>query len=448
MSRFVSVVTILLLGLAPQAIAASTDPWSSVDPTGQKVVFWHNHTRGRQEALAAIVQEFNRSNPYRIMVTQEYQGRYEDIFHKMLGVLNTSDVPDLVVAYQNQAATYQLAGGLIDLTSLLNSPKWGLSSEEQSDFFPAFFRQDIFPIFHQARLGLAPNRSLEVLYYNREWLRELGVDAPPATPDEFKTVACKAAKMPFSKATGAGGSMGYVVDFEASHLASWVFALGGEIFDEQKMAYTYNTPAARLTLTFLRDLFKAGCAAAVSERFGDQADFGAGRVLFTTASSSALPFYKDAVDNGARFGWSVAPLPFLTPTPVMNVYGASVSLPKTTPRRQLAAWLFVKYYTSPPVQAKWSMAANYFPVRRSAAASLQDYFERNPAYKTAFDLLAFSRYEPSVPGYDFVRDLVAKAMAAILIQGVEVQGSLEKLTKESNDILQEQMRGLPTGPKQ
>ena len=27
----------------------------------------------------------------------------------MLTILNTADVPDLVVAYQNQAATYQLA---------------------------------------------------------------------------------------------------------------------------------------------------------------------------------------------------------------------------------------------------------------------------------------------------------------------------------------------------
>lgn len=448
MYRSVFVLTVLLLCLAPQVIAASNDPWLSVDPAGQKIVFWHNHTRGRQEALAAIVQEFNRNNPYRITVTQEHQGRYQDIFHKMLGVLNTPDAPDLVVAYQNQAATYQLAGGLLDLTSLIDSPKWGLASEEQNDFFPAFFRQDIFPIFRHARLGLAPNRSMEVLYYNIDWLRELGFNAPPATPDEFKAVTCKAAKTPFSKVTARAGSMGYAMDFDASHLASWVFALGGEIFDEQKMAYTYNSPAAQQTMTFLRDLFKSGCAAAVSERFGDQTDFGTGRLLFTTASSSALPFYKDAVDNGARFAWSVAPLPFLTPTPVVNVYGASVSLPKTTPQRQLAAWLFVKYYTSPSVQAQWGMAANYFPVRRSAAASLQHYFEHNPAYKTAFDLLAFSKYEPSVPGYDFVRDLVAKAMAAILIQGVEVRGALEKLNKESNEILLEQMRGLPTGPKE
>jgi hypothetical protein len=39
-------------------------------------------------------------------------------------------------------------------------------------------------------------------------------------------------------------------------------------------------------------------------------------------------------------------------------------------------------------------------------------------------------------------------MAAILIQGAEVRGTLEKLNRESNEILLEQMRGLPTAPKQ
>jgi multiple sugar transport system substrate-binding protein len=447
MQRFVPLSTVLLLMLASWTLAAADDPWAGVDPTGRQIVFWHNHTRGRQQALQAIVQEFNRTNAYRITVTQEHQGRYEDIFHKMLGVLNTPDVPDIVVAYQNQAATYQLGGALLDLTSLVNSPKWGLSQEEQQDFFPAFFHQDLFPTFQNARLGLAPNRSTEVLYYNADWLRELGYDAPPTTPEAFTAMACKASKTPFSRAMGKGGGMGYALDLDASHLASWIFAFGGDVFDAQQLAYTYDSPAAQQAMTFLRELFAAGCAATVSEPFGDQTDFGTGRLLFTTASSSGLPFYQDAVDKGARFAWSVAALPHTTPTPVMNVYGASVSLPKSTPQRQLAAWLFVKYYTSPQVQAQWGMAANYFPVRRSAAASLQEYFRHNPAYKTAFDLLAFSKYEPAVPGYDFVRDLVAKAMAAIVTQGVEVQNTLAKLNKESNAILQEQMRGLPGSPK-
>jgi multiple sugar transport system substrate-binding protein len=446
MHRIIPLSAMLLL-LVSWTLVAASDPWSTVDPTGQKIVFWHNHTRGRQQALQAIVEAFNRTNPYRITVTQENQGRYEDIFHKMLGLLNTPDVPDVVVAYQNQAATYQLGGALVDLTSLVNSPKWGLSQEEQDDFFPAFFHQDLFPTFQKARLGLAPNRSTEVLYYNAAWLSELGHSAPPTTPEQFKLIACQAAKTPFSRAMGAGSSMGYVFDVDASRLASWVFAFGGEIFEAQQLSYTYNSPAAQQAVTFLRALHEDGCAATVSEPFGDQTDFSTGRVLFTTGSSSGLPFYQDAVDKGARFPWSVAALPHTTPTPVMNVYGASVSLPKTTPQRQLAAWLFVKYYTSPPVQAQWGIAANYFPVRRSAAASLQEYFQHNPAYKAAFDLLAFSKYEPPVPGYDFVRDFAAKAMVAIVTQGAEVQMTLNKLNKESNAILQEQMRGLPTPPK-
>jgi multiple sugar transport system substrate-binding protein/sn-glycerol 3-phosphate transport system substrate-binding protein len=426
--------------------AAPDDPWASVDPSGQRIVFWHNHTRSRQQALEALVEEFNRTNPHRITVVQENQGRYEDIFHKMLGLLNTPDVPDLVVAYQNQAATYQLGGALVDMTSLMNSPRWGLTAAEQQDFFPAFFQQDLFPTFNNARLGLAPNRSMEVLYYNRDWLQELGYEAPPATPEQFKTMACKALTKPFSKAT-VPGSMGYQLDLDASRLASWVFAFGGDVFDKHTGRYTYNSAATQQALSFLRGIYEAGCATVVTERGGDQSDFSVGRLLFTISSSSGLPFYHDAVDKGARFTWSVAALPHVTPTPVMNVYGASVSMPKTTPQRQLATWLFIKYYTSPAVQAIWSMASNYFPVRRSAAANLQEYLQRHPVYKAAFDLLPYSKYEPSVPGYDFVRDLVAKAMAAIVAQGAAVQPTLDKLNTESNAILAEQMQSLPPGQR-
>ena len=71
----------------------------------------------------------------------------------MLNVIGTDDVPNLVVAYQNQSATYQLGDGLVDMNSLVSDPKWGLSEEEQSDFFSGFYNADIFPSFDNARLG-------------------------------------------------------------------------------------------------------------------------------------------------------------------------------------------------------------------------------------------------------------------------------------------------------
>ncbi len=414
-----------------------SDPWFKVEPNGQTITFWHQHTKGREQALQEIVDEFNKTNEYGITVVAEYQGSYGDIFNKMLPILNTPDVPDLVVAYQNQAATYQLADALVDMNSLVKSPKWGLSIKDQRDFFPGFFAQDVFPNFNNARLALAPNRSSEVMYYNVDWLKELGYDAPPQTPEEFKEMACKAAQQPFSKAT-AEGSIGYELSIDASRLASWTFAFGGDVYDAKTGRYTYNSEAAQQAMTFLQDLFKSGCASLVTEDYGDQTDFGAGKVLFTVGSSSGLPFYKSAVDEGAKFAWDVAALPHTTKDPVLNVYGASVSIPKSTPERELAAWLFLKYYTSPEVQAKWAKASQYFPVRASVAEGLSDYFAEQPSYKTAFDLLKYAKFEPPTPGYDFVRVMAEEAMAAI-VDGADVASTLEKLNTDANANLDEQL---------
>ena len=429
---------------APTAVPEPTDPWADVDPSGQTITFWHQHSRAREEALNEIVQEFNDTNEWGITVQAEYQGGYGDIFNKMLGVMNTPDAPDLVVAYQNQAATYQLGDALLDMTDLVNSPKWGMDEATQKDFFPGFWNADIFPTFGGARLGIPPNRSMEVMYYNADWLKELGYDAPPATPEEFKEVACKAVAQPFSGATGEG-SMGYQLSLDASRFASWTFAQGGDVFDYDASQYAYNSEGAVAAMTFLQDLFNEGCATIVAERYGDQSDFGAGKLLFTVGSSSGLPYYGDAVGEGANFSWSVAPIPFTTPDPVQNIYGASVSIPLTTPERELAAFQFLKYYTSPEAQAKWAQASNYFPVRASVAEGMADYFAANPAYQIAWDLLPYGKTEPPVPGYDFVRDMAEEAMAAIA-GGADVQETLSTLTQDANESLAEQMEMVPVAP--
>ena len=81
--------------------------------------------------------------------------------------------PGLVEAYQDQAASYYLMGALSDLTGLVDSIKWGLTPEEKADFFPGVFDQDVFSNFEDARLGFPLHRSMQVLYYNLDWLAEL-----------------------------------------------------------------------------------------------------------------------------------------------------------------------------------------------------------------------------------------------------------------------------------
>lgn len=432
----------LLAALVLAATAAAQTDYESVDPNGQTITFWHQHSGIRQDMLVEIVDQFNATNPYGITVVQENQGGYGDIFNKMLVLLGTADTPNLVVAYQNQAATYQVVDGLIDMWPLVRSEKWGYGEAELADFFQGFLQSDVNPTFGNQLLGFPPNRSMEVMYFNLTWLQELGFDGPPTTPEQFAEMACMATEQPFSGRSVEGRSLGYQLSIDASRFASWTFAFGGDVFDYEAGRFTYDSDAAVAAMTFLQDLTDRGCMDIVTERFGDQTDFGTGNLLFTVGSSSGFPFYRQAIEAGATFEWSVGALPHVTDEPVMNIYGASVSMPVGhTPEQELATWLFLKYYTSPEVQADWAQASNYFPVRASAAANLGDYFDADPAYATAFGLLQYGVAEPPVPGYDFVRNLIAGEMAAI-IDGADVEATLGFATIEANEILDEQLADI------
>jgi len=93
------------------------------------------------------------------------------------------------------------------------------------------------------------------------------------------------------------------------------------------------------------------------------------------------------------------------------------------------------------VNAEWAKASGYFPVKQSVAAKFQDVFDANPAYKTAFDLLKFGKFEPPVPGYDFVRDNVIEPVMTNIVDDptADVKALLDQANIDANAILAEQM---------
>ena len=144
---------------------------------------------------------------------------------------------------------------------------------------------------------------------------------------------------------------------------------------------------------FMKDLYDQGCITLIAESYGDQTDFGNYKTLFTIGSTSGLPYYDSAVKSGEQgeFIWGVAPLPYMDggDEPVMNLYGASVTVPQTTPEQELAAWLFTKWFTEPEQNARWAKISGYFPARISAADAMTDYMEANPVYAQGFELMPY-----------------------------------------------------------
>ncbi|MEC8646282.1 MAG: extracellular solute-binding protein [Candidatus Latescibacterota bacterium] len=435
MRIFYVVIAISIWGCGGQETAEQPAQETSVEalnPTGQQVTFWYQHTRERETALQELIAEYNENNEHGIVVKGEYAGAYSDIYNKMVVGIQGDALPSLVVAYQNQAMAYYRDGGIVDVAPYMNSPKWGLSADEKSDFIQSFLEQDFIG---GAQVGFPPNRSLEVFYYNVDWLRELGFDSPPRTWDEFAQMCRLARDNPFSRSEDKDRSLGFLIEAEASRLASLVFTRGGDLVDPTSSRYTIETPAMRGALSMLRGLMEDGSIELMGEEYGDQREFAAGQVLFILRSSSGLPFVTSAVEDGLDFTWTVTYPPNEVEEPIINVYGASVSLCKTTPQQQLAAWLFIKWFTEPAQQARWVRASNYFPVRRSTASELGDYFEENARYKAAFELLDFGKSEPTLSGYQQVRRVLQEAMVEI-IEGGDMDRVLADVQQAANRTIQ------------
>ncbi|HIQ05301.1 MAG TPA: extracellular solute-binding protein, partial [Anaerolineae bacterium] len=175
------------------------------------------------------------------------------------------------------------------------------------------------------------------------------------------------------------------------------------------------------------------------ERYGDQADFANQKVLFTFGSTAGLPYYDRAIKEAGEFNWDVAMWPHETPEPFVNVYGPSAAIFKSVPERELAAWLFFKYWAEPENVAKWATVANYFPLRKSAmeTETMKEYLKKSPKYAKAFTFLKYGRTEPNVAGYQQIRGIIADAMKKA-IEGGEPKEILDEAVAEANAVLASQ----------
>jgi multiple sugar transport system substrate-binding protein len=403
---------------------ATTGPLAGVDPRGQRLTWWHGYSGERD--LYAIVFHFNYSNACEIQVDLKYQGSYAAIHGKMVSALAKGSPPDLVIGYQNDQAVYQKTNGLVDLEPYVQDLTWGLIPEDQTDFYPSFWNQSVHPAYVNQRLGFALNRSMEVMFYNTTWARELGFDRPPATPAEFEAQACAAAS--------ANGIGGYILRNNASALAAWTFAFGGDVLDESGTRYVFNSPATIEAMTMLKRMADNRCA--YNLKGYPNTAFAARRALFTQGSSSGLPFYLEDLERAGKGDtFDIIALPHTTAQPRQNVYGGDIMIPATSPERQLAAWIFLKWFTTPEIQALWVKVSTYYPTRLSTVDRLQNYQAKNPVWTAGYELLPFAVYEPQLISYDSVRVLAQKTFDRIILgDGTNIKTLLDELTERANQM--------------
>ena len=402
-------------GVTPAKTSSSPTPTSTAkakpsatldaspeDLQGIKISLWQPWSAAVGEALNALVSEFNASNPYGITVDSVYQGNYNELYESVQAAIAAGDPPNLAVGYNYEILQWNAGGGeTVDLNTYVDDPGWGLSSQEQDDFYPLFWGQEVFD---GARRGLPAQRFAQLIYYNLTWARELGFDAAPQTPQQFKRQACAAAAAnnrdddPDNNGTG-----GWVTNTSPSAVLSWMYAFGGGVVNAAGTGYDFDTPQIQSAIAFLKDLYDSGCAWQVDGDFAEE-EFAARQALFVTASIADLPEQKNALDQaGNRDDWTVIAFPSPVEKPVIDVYGPAFAVFKSSPQEQLASWVFLKWFLSAETQARWIAAGHTYPLQASTTQLLEDFANAHPQWASAQDLLPFAKSEPGLQSWGLVR---------------------------------------------
>ena len=247
-----------LFFISSQSFAITAQDIENADPSGQTVEFWVQYSDERLDAMMARAERFEAETGIKVNVV--HKGHYGKVQSAMMSAAGTKDIADVARGYGNAAADMYLIGASIDQNILANSKKWGVSQDDIADW-GANWTVGFSPYFDgNPKLLHEVGKSIEILYYNADWLKELGLDAPK-TPADFAEAACAATNQDYSGKMGEDvPSYGYEIDTDASNFAAWVFAHGGDVFDYDNGQYIYNGPKAIEALEFIQGMANKGCA--------------------------------------------------------------------------------------------------------------------------------------------------------------------------------------------
>lgn len=409
---------LLAIGLLGSTALAQTRPEDIIKTQCEKAQvvaeLWHGFTGGAPKtALENIAVEFNKRLEGKACVRPVGQGNYRDLSTKIKAAFAAGKVPAMAQAFENNMALYLEADALVPLSAL------GVSL------------QGVNPIFANAvrmkgdYYGAPFNRSVQILYYNRDLLKKYGLEVP-TTLQAFMAAA----------KTLSQGERQPVYWFvpDTSTFSYWFFTLGGSYLQNGKLVL--NSPKALEALTLLVNGVKEGWARPITSGFINQ-NFGSGVFGFSTDTSAGYPFYAQA----ARFDLGTALLPGRTEKQpgFALVQGTNLVVFKGAgeAERRLAAD-FLKFALSPHVQAVFTVATNYVPVHQGAAVDpvVVRYVKQNSAFKVAIDQARFARFEPALAEWEQIRfDILGQAIREAVLGQATPKAALDKAQKAAEDLL-------------
>lgn len=379
-TRFTIFITCWIVLTMGAALAQSAEPIT--------INFWHSLGSGvNGEAIKAMVQRFNETNPYNIVVVETFQGNYNDASAKLQQSLAARTNPEVAMLDRALIPQYAPYGVLEDML-----PYATRDNVDLDDFVEGLMA---FSYFDGKLLSLPFNRSTPVMYYNKDAFAEVGLDPerPPTTWEELFEYAAKLTKVENGQTVRYGFSM--VID-AGWFLSAMVGQQGGIMINEAGDTVEFTRDGTGLeALKFWRKLADSGyyrIPATTNAGTVMIQEFYQGKIAMMYASTGDLGAILRNTEGEGLFDLGVAFLPKNKQHEVPTGGANLVMLANVPKEKKEAAWEFIKFATSAQETAQFSLTTGYLPTRKSAVESdmIQSLWRDHPQYKVAFDQLQYA----------------------------------------------------------
>ncbi|TQR20431.1 ABC transporter substrate-binding protein [Psychrobacillus vulpis] len=400
---------------------------------GKTVIsFWHAMSGVGQTSLDSIVADFNASQD-KYEVQAEFQGTYEESLTKLRSVGGTKDAPAITQVFE-VGTKYMIESGFVEpIQKFIDEDKYDISQLEGNILNYYTVDDELY--------SMPFNSSTPVMLYNKDAFKAAGLD-PEKAPATFSEVIAAAAKLKTDDMKGFS-MLTYGWFFEqlvATQGGLYVNEENGRAGDATEA--TFNGEEGLRVFEFLDTMNKAGTFGNFGTNWDDiRAAFQSGKVAMYMDSSAGVT----GIINNAPFEVGVAYIPYSDEAERKGVVigGASLWMSKgIAEAEQKAAWEFMKYLTTPEVQAKWHLETGYFAINPSAydEAVVKDAWGKMPQLKVTVDQLQST--EPSIATQGALISVFPESRQQVvtalenLYQGMSPQEALDQAAEGTNRAIE------------
>ena len=400
---------VMLFALCASASAATT------------VTIWHTFTDNQQAYLEQAAADFNASqDEYEVVVeAQAYSGFLDSVYNAVANGVG----PSIIINFASTAAEYVKDGLVVDLTPYVYDEEIGMKETYES--LPESIRKETVSFADGGMHFLPAYTSGPILFYNKTLYEELGLSVP-TTWEEL----AENSKVIYEKK----GVAGFAADSLTDIMQSLMMQSGTEYIDVENKCVLFDNQTTIDCLNWFGEKVQAGIFALSPQQNYFSNDFNAGLVASYLGSCAGVPYI--APDG---FEYDVAPMPREINNAWYPFWNRGPIIFNKDEETNKGAYLFVKYFLSPEVNAGWAQAVTAISPYGTTQASeaYAPYINELPAALAAVQAnLDVAGALPSVTGATAVRNALQEAVTMVA-GGMDAADALAACVATSNEALAE-----------